>query len=468
MIIQKQNESYTLLISESIHDNETITKIHDLLKTEKPDAKYNFKVKRGWESPFQYFTEVKKQENSLLVMKILNGHLDLLSSYNLNHQKDVSEFSEEEIDASLTEIIKMMPFEPYDYQLKCVKENLLCTKQISLASTSSGKSLIIFLIIYFFYLKNKKGYVCVPSISLTTQIFGDFSDYFSEEFSKERDEFLNNIELQGGGKESSFNSFLTITTWQSLLNRKEHLDKADFLLCDETQKYSGEEVSQIVKLTDNARYKYGLTGTLPEDTGAVMNLIGMFGAPKRYIRASELIARGLATPVEIISFVLKYPDEDKRIFNSLPKGQFAKQLAFIKEYENRNKFITDITCKIKNSGNTIVLFSHIEHMKSSFLDIMKRLFPLVEVQNKDITGKKSFEFQKQYGVYYIDGSDDAKTRELTRKILEEDFIKITFEDDSFIRIHGSDEIKLVNGDIKLAKNLTEDDEICENFLNKLK
>ena len=322
----------------------------------------------------------------------------------------------------------MMPFAPYDYQLKCAKENLLTTKQISLASTSSGKSLIIFLIIYFFYLKNKKGYVCVPSISLTTQIFGDFSDYFSEEFAVERDEFLNNIELQGGGKESSFNSFLTITTWQSLLNRKEHLEKADFLLCDETQKYSGEEVSQIVKLTDNARYKYGLTGTLPEDPGAVMNLIGMFGAPKRYIRASELIARGLATPVEIISFVLKYPDEDKRIFNSLPKGQYAKQLAFIKEYENRNKFITDITCKIKNSGNTIVLFSHIEHMKSSFLDIMKRLYPLVEVQNKDITGKKSFEFQKQYGVYYIDGSDDAKTRELTRKILEEKHYVFEFSD----------------------------------------
>ena len=40
--------------------------------------------------------------------------------------------------------------------------------------------------------------------------------------------------------------------------------------------------------------------------------------------------------VEIISFILKYPDSDKRIFNSLPKGQFAKQLAFIKEYENRN------------------------------------------------------------------------------------------------------------------------------------
>ena len=45
MQIQKINESYSLLISESSGDNETLKKIHDFLKTEKPDAKYNFKVK---------------------------------------------------------------------------------------------------------------------------------------------------------------------------------------------------------------------------------------------------------------------------------------------------------------------------------------------------------------------------------------------------------------------------------------
>lgn len=185
------------------------------------------------------------------------------------------------------------------------------------------------------------------------------------------------------------------------------------------QKYSGEEVSQIIKLTDNAKMKWGVTGTLPEDPMATMNLIGMFGTPKRYIRASELIERGLATPVEIISFIMKYSDSDKRIFNALPKGQYAKQLAYIKEYEKRNEFVTNLAVNVKNTGNTIILFSHIEHMKNCFTDIMKKLHPDVTVQNKDISGKKSFEFQKQYGVYYIDGSDDAKTRELTRKVLEE-------------------------------------------------
>lgn len=438
MIIQKQNESYTLLISESIHDNETITKIHDLLKTEKPDAKYNFKVKRGWESPFQYFTEVKKQENSLLVMKILNGHLDLLSSYNLNYQKDVSEFTEEEINPRLSEIIKMMPFEPYDYQLKCVKESLLNPKQISLAATSSGKSAIMFMMMYFLYKKNKIGYIIVPNVNLLTQLYQDFYDYFSEEYSEERDLFLSNIDTQGGGNTSAFNSFLTISTWQSLMTRRDVLERTDFILCDELQKYSAEVSSSIIKESINARYKWGLTGTLPEDEGAKLMLIGMFGAPKRYIRACELIERGLATPVEIISFIMKYSDEDKRTFNSLPKGQYAKQLAFIKEHETRHKFIIDVSCNIYNTGNTLLLFSHTEHMKLSFIDIMKRLYPDVVVENKNITGKKSFEFQKQFGVYFLNGEDDAKTRELTRKILEEKHYVIEFEDLTKITLSEND------------------------------
>lgn len=242
------------------------------------------------------------------------------------------------------------------------------------------------------------------------------------------------------------------------------LSRCEFILCDEVQKYSGEEVSQIIKLTNNAKMKWGVTGTLPEDILATMNLIGMFGATKRYIRACELIERGLATPVEIISFIMKYSDSDKRTFNALPKGQYAKQLAYIKEHERRNKFCTDLICKVKDSGNSIILGSHTNHIKDTFIEVMKKLYPEVQVQNKDITGKKSFEFQKQYGVYFINGEDDANTRELTRKILEEEFYTITLENDKIISLRGEQEIKLSDGSRKLVKNLTENDELAEDFM----
>ena len=86
------------------------------------------------------------------------------------------------------------------------------------------------------------------------------------------------------------------------------------------------------------------------------------------------------------------------------------------------------------------------------------------IENKNITGKKSFEFQKQYGVYFLNGEDDAKTSELTRKILEEQFYKITLVDNTIIKLYGTDAVRLTTGIYKFVKDLTEDDDICEKYL----
>ena len=229
-------------------------------------------------------------------------------------------------------------------------------------------------------------------------------------------------------------------------------------------RYAADISSEIIKESKNAKCKWGLTGTLPEDTIAKLTLMGLFGEPKRYIRACELIERGLGTPVEIISFIFKYSKNDKALFNNLPKGQYAKQLAYIKEHEKRADFVTDLVTKVYKTGSPLVLGSHTEHIKTIYLNIMKRLYPDVEVENKNITGKKSFEFQKQYGVFFLNGEDDPKTRKLTRKILEEQFYKITLEDDTTVRLNGKQEVKLLNGDKKLVSELTEDDELAEDFM----
>jgi hypothetical protein len=97
------------------------------------------------------------------------------------------------------------------------------------------------------------------------------------------------------------------------------------------------------------------------------------------------------------------------------------------------------------------------------MEVMRKLYPDVEVQNKDITGKNSFGFQEKYGVYFLNGEDDAKTRELTRKILEEDIFNITLENDEVITLNGKEEVLLVDGSKKIVKNLTEHDEIDGNL-----
>lgn len=183
-------------------------------------------------------------------------------------------------------------------------------------------------------------------------------------------------------------------------------------------RFASDVTSSIVKNTVNCKYKFGFTGTLPEDPCMKMELLGLFGLPKTYITSRELIDRGLATPIEINSIIFNYKNDEKSIFNNIG-SQYNKKLQFLKEHKKRNEFIVNMTCKIKQTGNTLVLFQHTEHGKTLFIDTMKKLYPDVIVENKNIVGKKSFEFQEQYGVYFLNGEDDAKTREKTRKILEE-------------------------------------------------
>lgn len=190
---------------------------------------------------------------------------------------------------------------------------------------------------------------------------------------------------------------------------------AEDICVSNCHRFASEETGSIIKNTINCKYKLGFTGTIPEDQSQKMMLFGLFGLPKTYIRSSELIDRGLATPIKINAIIFEYTNIDKSILREAKN--FQQKLKYLKEHEPRNEFIVNLSTKLK--GNSLVLFSHTEHGKTLFLEIMKQLHPDVEVQNKDITGKKSFEFQEQYGVYFLNGEDDAKTRERTRMILEE-------------------------------------------------
>ena len=276
-------------------------------------------------------------------------------------------------------------------------------------ATGSGKSLTISLIVEFMRRKGKKGLLLVPNINLLTQFKNDISDYNLTEL------FEDTHVIGGGSTDKHFNCSLTISTWQSMLNFKEKLNELDYVITDEVHRFASEETSAIVKETINCKYKWGFTGTIPENNVSKMLLIGLFGLPKTYITSSRLIELGLATPIRINSIIFQYDQVQKNIFRDFKN--FSQQLKFVKDNDKRNEFIVDLTSRLK--GNSLVMFQHTEHGKGLFIDIMKKLHPEVEVELKDITGKKSFEFQGQYGVYFLNGEDDAKTREKTRKVLEE-------------------------------------------------
>jgi len=379
-----------------------------------PGAYFDPLVKNGFKSPYEYFASIQNKQ-----LLVLNGHLELLQAFGVEQQKSISDYTEKDIEEYLVEVKKILPFEPYDFQEKAFKESIHNCKQINKMCTSSGKSMTISLVVEFFRRLNKRGLLLVPNINLLTQFKSDIKDY------NLIDLYKDTHVIGGGSTEKHFDKTLTISTWQSLQDNfdKKLLEDLDFVITDETHRFASEETSAIVRNTLNCKYKWGFTGTLPECPIMKMELFGLFGLPKTYITSRELIDRGLATPIFIKSILFKYNNHDRNLFKEIrpsgrSKNKYPNQLAFLKEHEKRNEFIVDLTCKLKSSGNTLTLFQHTDHGKLLFIDIMKKLYPDVDVQNKNITGKKSFEFQEQYGVYFLNGEDDAKTREKTRKILE--------------------------------------------------
>lgn len=297
----------------------------------------------------------------------------------------------------------------YDFEINC-PDGLYYQNDI--VHHNSGKSILIQLIQEYFRRENKKGILLVPNVNLLEQFYNDIKDY-------NLIDLANDTELIGGDYSvkdvSELTKTLTISTWQSMQNFEGSLEGLDFVMQDECHRFASEVTSDIVQKTVNAEFKYGFTGTLPDDKSKMMTLLGLFGAPKTYIRTQELIELGLGTPLRVNSIILQYSDETKNKIKKLKR--FPSQFKFLREYGPRNEFITNLSSKLK--GNSLILFSMTDHGKDLFLRIFKSKFPEVPDEDIKITGRDSYEFQKKYGVYFINGEDDQKTREKTRLILED-------------------------------------------------
>ena len=396
-MITKLNETYSL-----VQTNEP-QKLIDFLKVLKPDAYFNKMIKLGFESPYRYFA-IQQGSNVL----IFNGHRYLLKSFGIEAIDESNSITENEVQDFLKTL--ELPFEPYDYQIKTVKLCLMNNKVLIRSVTSSGKSLSISIILEFFRRKGLKGVLVVPNINLLTQFKSDIDSYNLKELS-------DNVQLLGNGNSSDFSKTVTISTWQSLVECNVKDLNLDFIICDEVHRETGDTVSSIMINSINTKIKLGFTGTLPEDPVAKMMLLGLFGEPQTIITAKELIERGLATPVKIKSVFLNYSKEECAFFRGI--RDYPKQFQFIKEHQKRSEVLYKIVLGMRDKGkNTLVLYQHTEHGKTIFTEIIQKLFPEIQVENKDITGRKSLEFQKQYNVFFMNGEQSGDIREKQRNLLE--------------------------------------------------
>lgn len=178
-----------------------------------------------------------------------NG-LDIQDEYSLYHAKKF-------ID-SLDLHARGEPIEVEEHQLAAYVHSMQTKRALIISPTASGKSLIIYLLFRQLWQYQKlKGLIIVPTTSLVEQLFSDFGDYNNGSM----EEHIHRIYQ---GKDKNTDKPLTISTWQSLFKMpKEYFEQFDYVIGDEAHNFKAQSLTTIMTSLINAKYRIGLTGTLP-------------------------------------------------------------------------------------------------------------------------------------------------------------------------------------------------------------
>jgi superfamily II DNA or RNA helicase len=215
---------------------------------------------------------------------------------------------------------------------------------------------------------------------------------------------------------------------------------------------------KILGQTFNHAYsRFGVSGTTPpEDSCEILTIQSVLGPKITEVSAHQLKEKGIITPMEIKVLMMNHNDKDfeERIDYIKKHGMGKEALDLEKDYIHISEKRLDMIRKIidKCDKNTLVLFHSIEYGQQ-ILNKLKN-----ECQNKDF--------------YYIDGEVRNKQREEIKVFMEETTEKVEYTILNFgdyqIECESNFNILLSDGNFKLAKDITQEDDIDDKFIEKYK
>lgn len=365
----------------------------------KPGYEFDIRYRMGKSDGKHKFYNLKPLKNNLILLELEFGFLERVQLH-LNPKPDLKEYEDytkEEITDFLKKELPLLPFKPRKYQLKMIYGMLMNKRHLGIMSTGGGKSLVAYLVIKFLLSKNKKTILIVPTIGLVDQMFSDFKDYNG-------DSILDEIQKIGGEyKNKNLEKNIVISTWQSLSKAK-NISNYDCLFVDEAHKAKADVLSDILKINTNK--KIGMTGSMPIIEIDAMKLEEIFGYPKLYANAKDLIDLGLLTKTIVIALFLEYP---RKYTKSGLKYQQESKL--IRELPQRIEFTCKLLNNIKKSGITLMTYNTTKFGE----DVYKQLTNTNSKELKKIIN--DFEKQKELKTFIISGKTKASIREQIRMYL---------------------------------------------------
>lgn len=276
-----------------------------------------------------------------------------------NYEKEPVEWlSREKFEANCKQIMAGSKYQPRDYQLDAAFAALNGKRGILECCTSSGKSLMIYLIMRNLLMERgfKKMLLIVPSIMLVTQMYKDFEDYGWSDLDKW-------CELQDKDHVPTFEKTILITTWQSLMKQDAtFFEDQQVVITDECHQAKANVLTNILKFSFNAEFKLGTTGTLPPDACEMYGVKSVLGSTLYKITSEELISRGFLTDIIVANIFLQYPID---FIKENQERTYPEEVRLVEEYEDRMRILDVIVNKFPENHNMLVLCNHVEHLEAT-------------------------------------------------------------------------------------------------------
>jgi len=387
LVISKRNEVY-LCVESEIH---VYYELADQFTFEVPGAQFSPAYKKKfWDGKIRLFNTQNGQIYVGLLDKVIQFCKDHGYTYEFKDNKHYGtpfevnpHISQEGVKDYMNAICR---HSPRSYQVEGVYDALRHNRKLLISPTASGKSLMIYSIVRYFVEKGKNTLIVVPTTSLVEQMYKDFADYGWDVGS-----WCHKIYA---GKERETDSQVIITTWQSIykLPRK-YFERFSVVVGDEAHQFKSKSLISIMTKLDNAKYRYGFTGTLDGSQTHKWVLEGLFGPSYKIVKTDELMKKGHLAKLDINVLLLKHPPNKFE--------NFEEEVQYIISHERRNNFIKNLALDLK--GNTLILFARVE----------KHGLPLYELINSN-------NIIENRNVFFIHGGVDTEDREKVREITEQE------------------------------------------------
>lgn len=293
-----------------------------------------------------------------LLFDFIKIHKTNFPDIELNIDKDVKSLFNHTDNLVINYDLK---YQPRDYQQEIIEACLKYTKCIAVSATASGKSLMIAYILKILRESNLSNnqLIIVPTTSLVEQFYNDLIDYGIKE------SLIGKVY----SKEKSFNKNIVISTWQSLANNHDMLELYDCLVCDEVHRSKSHEIAKIIKKS-TAKYRFGFTGTLPNDILDVFQIKSYLGPVVKTFTSGDLSNRGYISKCNVNMIYINYNNYyESYTYNDL------KDILFNDEF--RLEVIKEIL-KLDRE-NYLVLVGKVEKEGEVLKKYLEKLFPTRDV-----------------------------------------------------------------------------------------